>query len=86
MYNYVKEILDISKNKDVDISFAKDRLLAEKPTEKELILTAYECIDDYYNYITKFRRDNDEESIIQLCELVESNDNIALSKFLDDIK
>ena len=76
MFEKVLQILDKSREEDVDILVARDKLIAEAKDSayEDGLHKAYELIHDYYKTITKCRRLGDNETIGKLVAAVE-NDN-----------
>ena len=74
MYNKVKKILDISREKEVDILVACDMAINEERNEKEAYNEACNVIQSYYNYITAARNADDEGAIKNLCNLYEAGE------------
>lgn len=85
MYKLVKEILDVSKEKDVDITFARDMVIADGRDSDEA-KKAYNLIHEYYDVITFFRRENDETGIEKICSLYTEGKEDELKAFVKEVK
>ena len=59
LYKSVKAILDISKEKKVDVLVARDMLIAENTEDKAEIVKASDFIHVHYAAVTKCRRMGD---------------------------
>ena len=70
MYELVKRILDKSKETGEDVLVARDMCIAEDKDKADELRSAGELIKAHYFAITKLRREGDEESIKNLCDLV----------------
>lgn len=75
MFEKVLQILDKSREEDVDILVARDKLIAVAKDSGVVdgLHKAYELIHDYYKTITKCRRLGDNETIGTLVAAVENN-------------
>lgn len=85
MYTLVKEILDTSREKDVDVVTARDMVMANKK-EIDDVKNAYAIIDKYYDVITFFRREDDENNIEKICNLYTEGNKKELKAFVEKIK
>ena len=83
MYEFVKMILDVSKERDVDISVAKDMLIAENREIADKLESAYKFIRKFYKFVTSRRVAGDEESIAEFCKLYELGDVESLREMLE---
>jgi len=86
MYELVKRILDKSKETGEDVLVARDMCIAEDRENAEKLRSASELIKAHYSTITKLRRENDNESIAELCGLIAAGDNFALREFKEKIE
>ena len=85
LYKNVKAILDLSKEKEVDVLVARDMLIAENTEDKAEIVKASDFIHTHYNAVTKCRRMGDDAKIEKLCDL-HQNDAEAFKALLEEIK
>ena len=88
LYEYVKKILDKSKETKVDLSVAKDMLgVGEIPEERKRLHNAFKILDGrYYSAITTLRRDGNEDKIKELCGYIEAKDKKSIDKILKELK
>lgn len=84
MYEKVTKILDVSKERDVDISVARDMLIHEDRENMAEYESAFDYIKTYYKYITSCRVAGDDESIIKFCKLYEDGDKESIKKILEE--
>lgn len=82
LYNKIIKILDVSQENNVDISVAKDILIAENPLSIEDIMDTYKILDLYYKPITAFIREDRLDLIKEVCILVENNDTQGIKNFM----
>ena len=85
LFKNVKAILDISKEKAVDVLVARDMLIAENPEGKEELMKASDFIHAHYAAVTKCRRMGDDAKIEKLCQL-QQTDAEAFKALLEEIK
>lgn len=85
MYALVKEILDTSKEKKVDVLVARDMVVASGKNYEE-VKSAYAIIDKYYDLITYYRRSDDEFGIENVCKLHADNDFAKIAEITDKLK
>ena len=85
MYALVKEILDISREKKVDVLVARDMVVASGK-EYEEVKAAYAIIHKYYEVITFFRRSDDEANIEKICTLYAEGKEDELKAFVEEVK
>lgn len=85
MYSYVKKILDVSKDKDVEILVARDMLISAGENA-EKVNYAFDIVHEYYEIITFFRRIKDEDGIKAVCELCVSDKKDELRMFIKQIR
>lgn len=78
----VCKILDVAKEKDVDISVAKAMVIHEDKEKADEIKSAFAFIKNYYKYITSCRVAGDNESIEKLCELFTDGDFEAIGDIM----
>ncbi len=79
MYKLVKEILDFSKERDVnDVLNACDMYASEHGGHTEELKKAKKVINEAYDFIVKCRKENDEASIEELCTLIEKGDRVGV--------
>ena len=77
------KILDLSKEKDIDIYVAKNLCLSKNDSiNNNNVNKAYEFIIKYYTFITKCRINNNISDIEKLCILYENNDYEGINKFI----
>ena len=87
LFEDVKKILDVSREKDVDILVARDMIIAENNRDEETIkemFSACNFIDAFYDFITSCRVNNEEEKIKIICELYEAGDIIKVRKYIKE--
>lgn len=84
MYEAVKKILDVSKEKDLDILVARDTLIAEDRERSEEYSEACEVIKTYYKFITGNRNEGNEEAIKELCDLYEAGKKAEIREKLKE--
>lgn len=87
MLEKVLQILDKSKEEDVDILVARDKLIAvaEDSGAVDRLHKAYELIHDYYKTITKCRRLGDNETIGKLVAAVEKEDRKEIESIKQEV-
>lgn len=85
LFENVKAILDISKEKEVDVLVARDMLINENQEKKAEIIEASEFIHAHYTAVTKCRRMGDDASIEKLCELYQADEE-AFKDLIEEIK
>lgn len=83
MYNNVIKILDLSREKEVDILVARDMLYGNG--NDTAISEAYDFIDKNYVVVTKCRRLKDNDSIKKLVSLY-GKDDVAFKELCEKIK
>lgn len=83
LYEKVVAILNKGKEEDVDLSIAKEMLIAENKEDVDNIKTAYKVVEEYYTEITTFNRDGKLDLLKELCELVEDNNTEGVKNFLE---
>ncbi len=86
MYKFVKRILDKSKETGEDVLVARDMCIAEDRENADKLRSASELIKAHYSTITKLRRENDNESIAELCGVVTSGNVAAIRAFKEEIE
>lgn len=86
MYELVKGILDISRDRDVDVSVAYDMYAQENGGYTDEVKDARKVIEKHYFTIAKCRRAGDNESIRKLCDLVAEGDVNAIRDFVEEIE
>lgn len=69
LYENVKAILDVSKEENVDLLVARDKLMVLHPEKAEDYKEADAFIGKYYEFIAKCRVNGDEDVIKQICEM-----------------
>lgn len=85
MYTLVKEILDTSREKKVDVLVARDMVVASGK-EHEEVNAAYAIIHKYYEVIAFFRRSDDEANIEKICTLYAEGKEDELKAFVEEVK
>ena len=86
LYEIVRQILDISEERKVDVGVASDMLKTEKPEIATEISLAFEQFRKYYTPITLFNKNNMEEQIKTICEYLEKDDYSQIDKYLEQYK
>lgn len=86
MYKFVKRILDKSKETGEDVLVARDMCIAEDRENADKLRSASELIKAHYSVITKLRRERDEESIKELCDLVAMGIVADIRAFKEEIE
>lgn len=84
MYTKVKKILDVSKEKDIDILVARDTLVAEDRAFADEYFEACNVIKEYYKFITACRNEGDEASIEKLCSLYEKGKKVEIREMIKE--
>lgn len=85
MYELVKRILDKSKETGEDVLVARDMCIAEDKQSEAELRDAGNFINAHYDAITKCRREGDNESIKELCDLVLEGNITKLKAFKEEI-
>ena len=85
MYALVKEILDTSKEKKVDVVTARDMVIATAKNQDKT-REAYSIISKYYDLITFYRRNDDEAGIKNVCALYEANNTKEIDGIINKLK
>lgn len=86
MYELVKGILDISRERGVDLSVAYNMYATENGGYTDEVKDARKVIEKHYFTIAKCRRADDNESIRKLCDLVAEGDGKAIRDFVEEIE
>ena len=84
LFENVSKILDVAKEKDVDILVARDMVINDNKENKEEIKKASEVIETYYKFVTACRVAGDEGSINKLCDLYEAGDKEAIADLIKE--
>lgn len=84
MYTKVKKILDVSKEKDIDILVSRDTLVAEDGKFADEYFEACNIIKEYYKFITACRNEGDEASIKKLCSLYEEGKAVEIREMIKE--
>lgn len=84
LFTNVCKILDVAKEKDVDILVARDILINENKEENTALTEATEVIQTYYKFITACRVAGDERNIEKLCDLYETGNKEAIKELIEE--
>lgn len=84
LFTNVCKILDVAKEKDVDILVARDILINENKEENTALTEAAKVIQTYYKFITACRVAEDERSIEKLCDLYEAGNKEAIKELIEE--
>lgn len=83
---YIMKILNVSSDKAVDITVARDMIINDDNISLKDIRPAYKFISDYYDEITKCHRLKMDYKIKEFVGAYEKNDIELFNKIREDIK
>ena len=86
MYENVKLILDISKERNIDLHTARDMAMNENQDIKDDISSAFDHVlnPHYYDFVTLLRCNNKDDVLEQFCnEILPTNDRETIVKFIN---
>lgn len=86
MLNYIMKILNVSRDKNVDILVARDMIVNDENISLNDIRPASNFISDYYDEITKCRRLNRDDKIKEFVNAYDKKDDALFNKIRKEIK
>lgn len=83
---HIMKILNVSSERNVDITVARDMIMNDDNISLKDIRPAYKFISDYYDEVTKCRSLKMDDKLKELVGAYEKNDTELFNKIREDIK